>query len=298
MSFSFASIRPRLAEWRGWLPAAALPLFMFIALLALGGDREYLYRAEGDHNWGTIKNLAIAENLSPEHNFLLTTKVWRDEDGGLSYAPYGRFPVGGYVLLKLATLPFGDGLAANLMAARVLMLLMFCGAALFACLAVSRATGSRWVALAATPLAFSGFYALYHADAVSGESVMDLFGAALVFHGMAVFVQEGRFRQLLVKTCAALLLGWRVYALLLPFIALGFGGEAIATLRAARAVGDKLARAQPIRRPRRRLRRRRARRDERIHDSLRRPRRAEHGGRRNVPDGEQAGFEGWVAFAL
>ena len=68
---------------------------------------------------------------------------------------------------------------------------------------------------------------------------MDPFGAALVFHGMAVFVQEGRFRQLLVKTCAALLLGWHVYALLLPFIALGFGGEAIATLRAARASGER-----------------------------------------------------------
>ena len=239
MSFSFAPIRPRLANWRGWLPAAALPLAMFIALLALGGDRGFFYRAEGDHDWGTVKNLAIVENLSPEHNFLLTTKVWRDEDGGLSYAPYGRFPVGGYVLLKLALLPFGNDLAAKLMAARVLMLLMFCGAAAFAFLAMSRATGSRWVAFAATSLAFSGFCALYYADAVSGESVMDLFGAGLVFHGMAIFLQEGRFRQLLVKTCAALLLGWHVYALLLPFIILGFGGEAFAVARAAVSANEK-----------------------------------------------------------
>ena len=151
MSFSFAPIRPRIADWRGWLPPLALALFMFIALLALGGDRGYFYRAEGDHDWGTVKNLAIAENLSPEHNFLLTTKVWRDEDGGLSYAPYGRFPVGGYVLLKLALSPFGNDLAAKLMAARVLMLMMFCGAALFACLALSRATGSRWGAHEAEP---------------------------------------------------------------------------------------------------------------------------------------------------
>ena len=113
MSFSLASIRPRLADWRGWLPLAALPLFMFIALLALGGDRGYLYRAEGEHDWGTVKNLAIAENLSIEHNFLLTTRVWRDEDGGFRYAPYGRFPVGGYVLLKLALSPFGGDLAAK-----------------------------------------------------------------------------------------------------------------------------------------------------------------------------------------
>ena len=236
---SFASIRPRLAEWRGWLPAAALPLFMFIALLALGGDRGYFYRVEGDHDWSTVKNLAVAEHLSLEHNFLLTLSVWRDEDGGLRYDPYSRFPIGGYALLNLAMAPFGNDLAAKLMAARVLTLMMFCGAAAFAFLAVSRATGSRLVAFAATPLAFSGFYALYQADAVSGESVMDAFGAGMVFHGMVVFVQEGRFRQLLVKTCAALLMGWHVYALLLPFIVLGFGGEAVALIRSARASKEK-----------------------------------------------------------
>ena len=53
--------------------------------------------------------------------------------------------------------------------------------------------------------------------------MMDLFGVMLTFHGMVVFVQEGRFRQLLVKTCVALLIGWHVYAFLLPFIALGSG---------------------------------------------------------------------------
>ena len=47
----------------------------------------------------------------------------------------------------------------------------------------------------------------------------------LVFHGMAIFVQEGRFRQLLVKSCVALLLGWHVYAFLLPFIIFGMAAE-------------------------------------------------------------------------
>ena len=241
---SFASIRPRLAEWRGWLPAAALPLFMFIALLAMGGDRGYFYRAEGDHDWGSVKNLAVAEHLSPGHNFLLTLSVWRDEDGGLRYDPYSRFPIGGYALLKLAMTPFGNDLAAKLMAARALMLMMFCGAAAFGYLAMSRITGSRWIALSATLFAFSGFYALYYADAVSGESVMDLFGAGMAFHGMVVFVQEGRFRQLLAKTCAALLLGWHVYALLLPFIVLGFDGEAFAFARAAMASNEKFKSAR------------------------------------------------------
>ena len=237
--FPFAPIRPRLADRRGWLPAAALALFMFIALLALGGDRGYFYRDGGIHGWNTAKNMAIAENLSPERNFLLAFRIWRDEDGDFRHYLYGRFPIGGYALLKLAFLPFGADLAAKLIAARVLMLLMFCGAAALAFLAVSRIVGSRPVALAAVLLAFSGFYAVYFADEVSGETVMDMFGAALVFHGMAVFAQEGRFRQLVVRACAALLLGWHVYALLLPFIVLGFVGEAIALLRSAAAANEK-----------------------------------------------------------
>ena len=239
MSFSFASIRPRIADWRDRLAPLALPLFMFAALMALGGDRGHFYRAGpfegGLHNHNTAKTLAIAENLSPEHNFRLAHRIRRDADGGFAYHLYSRFPVGGFAIVKLATMPFGNDLAAKLLAARALMLLMFCGAAALVYLAIVRLTGSRRVALAATLLGFSGLYAVYYADEVSSESVMDMFGAALTFHGMVAFVQEGRFRQLLVKTCAALLLGWHVYALLLPFIALGLGGEAIALLRSARA---------------------------------------------------------------
>ena len=43
----------------------------------------------------------------------------------------------------------------------------------------------------------------------------------LVFHGMVIFAQDGRFRQLWIKACLSLLLGWHVYALLLIFIILG-----------------------------------------------------------------------------
>ena len=216
---------------RSWLPLAIL-LAALASAIALGGDRSYFYRPAGIHNQITAKNMAIAGNLSPKHYFRLATSVTRNEDGGFEYDSYARFPIGGYALIKLVTLPFGDSLSAMLLSARFLMLAMFCGAALFAHLAVARIAGNRWVALAAVLLAFSSLYPLYFADSVAGDTVMDLFGAALVFHGMVLFVQEGRFRQLLVKTCAALLLGWHVYALILPFALLGFGGEALAFVRA------------------------------------------------------------------
>ena len=230
-------MRRLLARRRDWLHLAAVPLIALAILLALGGDRASFQRDGGFHHELSAKNLAIAENLSPKHNFRLATRVWRVEDGGFEYGLYGRFPIGGYVLIKLAGLPFESDLAASLLAARVLMLAMFCGAALFAYLAMARIAGSRRVALAAAACAFSGFYALHYADAVASEASFDLFGAALAFHGMVVFVQDGRFRQLLIKTCVALLLGWHVYALILPFALACFGGEAFALSRSAFASG-------------------------------------------------------------
>ena len=226
---SFALARPRLADALRWLPAGVL-LAAMAALFAFGGDRAYFYRS-GMHNYNSAKTMAIAENLSPAHGFRLFSRVRMYEDGGALYKFYSRFPVGGYALVNLAAAPFGDDLGAKILAGRTLALIMFGGAALFVYLAVARIASDRWIALAVSLLAFSGYYALYYSDGVFNEGVMDLFGVALVFHGMVVFAQDGRFRQLLVKTCAALLLGWHVYALLLPFIALGFGGEAVARLR-------------------------------------------------------------------
>ena len=144
-----------------------------------------------------------------------------DEDSEPTYELYNRVPIGGYALIKLATLPFGDSLSAKIYAARMLMLLFFTAAAALAYISLRRLASSPWIALTATLLAFSSAYCLYYADIISGEAMIDLFALLLVFHGMVIFEQEGRFRQLLAKTCIALLLGWHAYALLLPFIIFG-----------------------------------------------------------------------------
>ena len=212
-----------------WLALALLPI-LTAALFALGGDRSYIYRVV-IHNYNTAKTLAIAENLSAEHRFRLIHKMARYEDGDFAYTLYARFPATGYALIRAAIMPFGDDLAAQIVAARALMLAMFAAAAMFAYFALVRVSGSRPAALAAVLLAFSCYCALYYADAVNNEKTMDLFGATLAFHGMVVFAQEGRFRQLAAKTCAALLFGWHVYALLLPFIAFGLIGEAAPLVR-------------------------------------------------------------------
>ena len=207
-----------------------LPLWLLLLALSTlflcNVDRGYFYRP-GSPNWNTAKNLAMAENLSPHHHFRLSPGLRPGPGDAPAYEMYSRFPVGGYALIKLAVLPFGNDLSARILAARMLMLLLFSAAALLAFHSLARITSHRWVALAATLAAFSSYYMLLYGNAVGVEYSVDLFAVMLVFHGMVVFVQEGRFRQLLARTCVALLLGWHVYAFLLPFLILGLAHEAV-----------------------------------------------------------------------
>ena len=189
-------------------------------------DKGYFYRPD-IHNREMGMVLAMAENLSPDHNFRVFLGRRQGSDGAPAYQLYGRFPVGGYALVRLAILPFGNDLSAKILAARILVLLLFSAAALLAFHSLARITSRPWIALAATLLAFSSYYMLLYSDVGYNQAGMDLFAVMLAFHGMVVFVQEGRFPQLLAKTCVALLLGWHVYAFLLPFILLGLGSEAV-----------------------------------------------------------------------
>ena len=201
------------ARVREWLPLVLL-LVGLSSMFVFGGDRGHYYRP-GVHDGISSQSMALAANLSPEHNFLMF--FWKTES---SYEAYNRYPIGAYVLLKLGILPFGDDLSAQIWAGRLLTMLLTAAGALSAYLALRRLTGSGWIAAASVMATFSSYYFLYYNDFVSTE-VMSVFGILLTFHGMVVFVQDGRFRQLLIKTCAGVLLGWHVMALVLPFVVIG-----------------------------------------------------------------------------
>ena len=208
-----------------WLPPALL-LLALSSVFLLGGDRGYFYKGtRGIHDQISSKNMAIVENLSIDHNFVMFIRQVLDADGEPAYDLYNRFPIGSYALIKLAALPFGDNLSAKIYAAQTLMLLFFAAAAVTAYLALRRLAANRWIALTAVLLAFSSPFCLYYGDMISSEAMVDIFAVLLVFHGMVVFEQDGGFRQLAVKACAALLLGWHVYAILMPFIAFGLMRE-------------------------------------------------------------------------
>lgn len=186
-------------------------------LVLFDNDRWHLSRP-GHHSFVSMEHLAIARNLSPAHNFLMFRSLMLESDGTIKYDVHNRFPIGGYALIKLAILPFEDDLAAQIRVARILLLLFFCAAVVLAYSSLRRLTLNPLVALTATLIAFSSYYSLYYNDMAYPKMGMDLFGVLLVFYGMVIFVQDDRFFQLLVKVCTALLLGWHVLALLLPFI--------------------------------------------------------------------------------
>ena len=243
MVLTDASVRRSVAGKRPVL-LACLPLLLALSTVFVFNHdlRSHIERSY-HHFIITYHKMAIATNLSLDHHFLMFYRQTRNADGAVSYELKNRFPIGGQVLIALAILPFGDDLATQLYAARTLMLLCFAATALLAYLCLCRLTHHPWIAATATLLAFSSFYCLFYSDMVMDEAGIDLLGVMLTFHGMVIFIQEGRFRQLLVKTCAALFLGWHVYALLLPFIAFGLVREC----RRARSVPFKLKCARLLR---------------------------------------------------
>ena len=219
---------PRIAAARNrWLPPLLVLLLVFAALYLAGDGWGGLYQYHRSHDRNSAQSLALAENLSPAHNFRLFRHLYPTPDAAPGYDLYSRFPIGGYALIRLAIIPFGDNLSAKIYAGRMLMLLMFAAAAALAYASLRRIAASHRIALTATLLAFSSYYLLYFSDKISNEITMDLFAVMLVFHGITVYAQEKRFGQLLLKTALALFIGWHVYALLLPFIAFGLAGEII-----------------------------------------------------------------------
>ena len=175
-------------------------------------------------------SMALASNLSPEHRFLMFFSRHAGADGELLYDVYHRFPIGTFLLIKAVIAPFGDSASAQIFAARLLTAAFSAGAAGFAYLGLRRLTNQPWIALAATLLAFSSYHFFSWGDMISPE-IIGVFGMMLTFHGMTVFVQEGRFRQLLVKALASILLNWTVMALLLPFTALGLAAAVFHAMR-------------------------------------------------------------------
>ena len=229
---------------RSFRSVAPLPLLLIgmSTILIFISKRGLFYRNTWDpsnhFSWNASQHLTVAVNFSFSHHLLGFFSQSVDTESNITYSnPYNRFPPSGYVLIKLVTLPFGDDLSNRIYAARVLMLGFFIGAAILAYWSLSRLISSRWIASTVTLMTFSSTQLLLFNDTILTELIPDLFGCMLTLHGIVIFLQEGRFRQLLVKSCLAVLLGWHVLALLFTFIILSQMKELI-LIRKVRTVRD------------------------------------------------------------
>ena len=213
----------RIAQRAAEIRPAVLPLLLLLGCLAavvsfaLSNGRFERPTADDPV---AARTLARVANLSAEHRFVPFTRRALDGEGEAAYALDGGRPPGADLLLRLALFHFADGSAAEAVAARAAMAVSFALAALLAYLSLVRLLGGRWLALGVTLLAFSSFHG-GNWDAVAAEGAPAALAALLAFHGMVVFVREGRFRQLLLKSGAALFLAASAYALLTAFAAIG-----------------------------------------------------------------------------
>ena len=173
------------------------------------------------------EHLTMAMNLSLDNHLLGFRYQSFDTEGNIDWDPYNRFPPGGYALIKLITYPFKGDLSILVYVAALFMLALFVGAAVLAYLSLCRLTSNRWIALTATLVGFSSTILLQYNTSIFVDGGPSLFGFALTFYGIVIFAQEGRFKQLIVKACFALLLGWHVLALLVAFVLLGLAKEVI-----------------------------------------------------------------------
>ena len=205
------------------LPALLLGLSLVLVFIFQNDLNSFM---PGHHGFLSSHGMTIAAHLAPEHRFLMFNRLTRDESGSRRYALYNRFPVGAFAAIRTFTFPFRNKLSMQISVARNLMNAFLIAAAILAYLSLVRLFDNRWVAATASLLAFSSYYCLYYNDMIFND-VPTLFGLLLTFHGMVVFMQDGRFSQLVLKSCAALLFGWQTYAILLPFTVLGCARELV-----------------------------------------------------------------------
>ena len=180
--------------------------------------------------------LARAANLSREYDFALFTRLTPGEEGEVRRVGSPGVPLGGPALFGVALAAAGRDLRGQVTAARVLALALLLGAAALAYRSLRKLSENRWLAVGATLGALSLLSATGRGPATLAGAA-EAFGALLLFHGLVVFVREGRFRQLVVSAGAALLLTFSAYALLAAFLALWLGLH-LREVRALRGAGN------------------------------------------------------------
>ncbi|NOZ71202.1 MAG: hypothetical protein GXP38_04700 [Chloroflexi bacterium] len=171
---------------------------------------------QGHHGVFSAHGLALAKNLSPEHNFLLFDKMFWS-NGGVDFSAYGRFPITSFLLIKIPVMLTSPNLSMEITAARSLMYIFLFAAMVLAVLITYEFVGSYFVAISAALLSFSSYYLIYYGDVIFYNTPA-VFGLLLAFYGLVVYHKRGGFGRLIVLFLIGLSFGWPVFALLVIYV--------------------------------------------------------------------------------
>lgn len=199
---------------------AGLMLLGVIAIIVLFLQNQLIGFGQAHNGSLSSHGMALAKNLSAEHNYLMFDRIQVDETGQLEYAPYNRFPITSFLLIKWTTHFAKGDLAKEVYLARQLMNLFFIGAMFLLYLSLYAMTSKTLIALPVALLSFSGLYLNRYHDMIFND-IPTLFGVLLVFHGMVIYTLRAKKGQLYLKSLIGVSLGWQVYALIIPFAMYG-----------------------------------------------------------------------------
>ena len=174
---------------------------------------------EGNHGRQTSHAMALARNLSFDHNLLMYGRAYLNPDGTISRTEYSRFPMGAIAAVKLAILPYPNDFRNQLALAYRVMLVFFLAGMVMVFFTAMRLTDKAILVAGAMAFASASYYTTYFCDMVFFE-VPSFFGFLLVLHGVVIYHQENRYRQLVLKMLGALLFGWHAYAVLFTYLGL------------------------------------------------------------------------------
>jgi hypothetical protein len=161
--------------------------------------------------------LAISKNITQEDNFLMYNRK-NIHNRTIEYSSYNRFPITTFIILKTTMDCFAHNLNEEIVVAKRVMLFFFMLSLLLTYIILIELTAKNYiVSIIVTLFVFSSHELLMWKDMIFND-IPSLFGFLLTFHGIVMYEKYRHFKQLIVKSLIALLLGWQVYSLLLIFI--------------------------------------------------------------------------------
>ncbi len=193
-----------------------LILFIIVGSIVFISQNNNISFQTGHHGFLSSHGMAISKNISFEHNLLMFNYM-SIEDNKIYYKAYNRFPITIFLIIKLAISIFPNDLAVEILIARYIILIFYLASIIITYKTLNILINSRILSFSVTLLVFSSYYLQYYNDMIFNDYPA-LFGLLLTFNGIVVYNKDrDRYKQLLIKSIIAVLLGWQVYSLLFTY---------------------------------------------------------------------------------